>query len=392
MKPSLTRRQLLRAAGTTAFGALVCPGLPRRALAQPDYRGPNVVLIRFGGGVRRRESIDPAHSHAPYLLHELVPRGTLFPRMEISSAPGIDTSHGQGTLNLLIGRYAHYEDVNGRFLGDRFEAESPTLFETLRKQYAVAPHQTLIVNGEDRTDEEFYAFSNHEDFGPRYRCNVLSLYRFKCFLLRRQLREGKLDEAEEREKRAELARLESLDHRDQNRDGQGPEIEAFWERWRGHYGESGLVNPRGDRLLTELARRAMGELRPRLLLVNYNDPDYVHWGNPTHYTRAISVIDDGIRQLVETAESDPFYRDRTVFVVAPDCGRDDNRYMAVPYQHHFNSRSSREIFALVFGAGVARGQVIDRVVEQIAVAPTIGRVMGFSMPHGDGAPLDEAWA
>ena len=43
--------------------------------------------------------------------HDLVPRGTLFPRMEIASDPGIETSHGQGTLNLLIGRYARYRDV-----------------------------------------------------------------------------------------------------------------------------------------------------------------------------------------------------------------------------------------------------------------------------------------
>ena len=26
-------------------------------------------------------------------------------------------------------------------------------------------------------------------------------------------------------------------------------------------------------------------------MVNYQDPDYVHWGNPSHYTRAIAVID-----------------------------------------------------------------------------------------------------
>ena len=45
------------------------------------------------------------------------------------------------------------EDIGGEFLGERFEAKVPTLFEYLRFNYDVAEHQTLIVNGEDRTQE-----------------------------------------------------------------------------------------------------------------------------------------------------------------------------------------------------------------------------------------------
>jgi hypothetical protein len=221
---------------------------------------------------------------------------------------------------------------------------------------------------------------------------VLSLYRFKCHLLRRQLRLGRFEGDELRRREQELAKLEALDYRDLNREGQGPEIEAFWERWRRHYGESGLVNPRGDRLLTELSIRALRELRPRLLVVNYNDPDYVHWGNPAHYTRGIAIIDEGLRRLVDTVDADPFYRGDTVFAVVPDCGRDDNRFMAVPFQHHFNSRSSREIFALFFGPGIARGAVVDRRVEQIAVTPTIGRLMGLHTKYCVTPPLEQALA
>ncbi len=392
MTVSLDRRSLLRAALGGA-GALALPGLalPRAAAARrPAPRGPKVIVVRFGGGVRRRETIDAEHGYAPYLLHDLAPRGTLFTNVEISSEPGIDTSHGQGTLNLLIGRYAHYTDVRGRTLGDRFEAAHPTLFEYLRQARDVAPHEAILVNGEDRTDEEFYAFSNHTDYGLPWRGSVLSLYRFKCYLLRRQLREGRFEGEVLRRKQLELAKLEALDHRDQNVDGQGGEIEAFWERWRRHYGESGLVNPRGDRLLTELAIRALRELRPRLMMVCYNDPDYVHWGNPAHYTRGIAIMDEGLRRLADTVDADPFYRGDTVFAVVPDCGRDDNRFMTVPFQHHFNSRSSREIFALLFGAGIARGQVVDRRVEQIAVTPTLGHLMGVPTPHCSAPLLGEA--
>ena len=374
----------------TGLGALVSPHVPASLAARPDYQGPNVIIIRFGGGVRRQETIDPQHTYAPFLRHEFAKRGTLFTDMRLSSDPAVETSHGQGTLNILIGRYLAYRNTEKNFIGERFEASQPTLFEYLRKAYAVPPHQAVLINGEDRTNEEFYAFSNHHTFGIRYRCSVLSLYRFKTYLLRRQLQTEKFSPEERQEKQHRLEKLEAIDYRNLNRDGQGKDIEAFWESWRQHYGESGLVNPRGDRLLTELAIRAMAQLRPRLMMINYNDPDYVHWGYVSHYTRGIAIIDEGLRRLVDRADADPFYRDNTIFVVVPDCGRDNNRYMAVPYQHHFNSPSSREIFALFVGPGIVRNQIVDRPVQQIAVAPTIGHLMGFQVSHADAPVLVEA--
>ncbi len=386
-----TRREFLRN-GIAGAGALAMSNaLPIGASAATrDYDGPNVILVRFGGGVRRRETIESATTYAPYLCHEFAKRGTLYTNMEISQFEGIETSHGQGTLYLLTGKYERYKDVGGRFLGQRFEAPVPTIFEYFRKTYNVPEHQTLIVNGEDRTDEEFYAFSNHHLFGVEYRSNVLSLYRFKTYLLRRQINAGVFQGKELKKQQNELSKLEELDyrvHRD-NR-GQSEEIEAFWERWRQYYGETGFVNPRGDRLLTELSLRALKELRPKLLMINYNDPDYVHWGNPSHYTRGISTIDQGLRQLVEAVEADEEYRDNTVFVVVPDCGRDTSPMAAVPFQHHFNAHS---IFAAVMGTGIARGQVVDKPSDQISVAGTIGHVMGFDTEFTEGTVLQEAIA
>jgi len=394
---SLPRRDFLRRSALA--GALtVTPGLasaiesaPRSSDALPEYEGPNVILVRFGGGVRRRETIDGDHTYAPYFLHALAPHGTLFTNMTIDQFEGVETSHGQGTLYLLTGKYDRFRDVEGRFLGARFEAKVPTLFEYLRKTYRIAEHEALIVNGEDRTDEEFYSFSNHHLFGAQYRSTTLSLYRFKLHLLRRRLQEATLPDGERARMQRDLDKMEALDYRLETPRA-SERIEGFWDDWRSFYGESGLVNARGDRLLTQLALRAMEKLRPRLLMINYNDPDYVHWGNPSHYTRGISIIDRGLRRLRTAVDADPFYRDNTVFVVAPDCGRDANRAMAVPFQHHFNSRSAHEIFALVVGPGIARGRVVDRPVDQIGVAATIGAVMNVPTPFAEGAPLHEAFA
>ena len=103
------------------------------AASQPKYTKPNVVIVRFGGGVRRRETIDTEHTYAPFLLHTLASRGTLFTNMEIATDPGIETGHGEGTLNILTGRYAALRDVGDKFLGERFESTAPTLFEVSTK-------------------------------------------------------------------------------------------------------------------------------------------------------------------------------------------------------------------------------------------------------------------
>lgn len=387
MSPNIPRRTFLKCASALALA----PGLAAVEAPKPDYTGPNVILVRFGGGVRRRETIDPQNTYAPFFCRELTKRGALYTNMEIDSLEGVETSHGQGTLYIVTGRYDKYKDVGGKFLGQRFESKVPTLFEYLRKSYNVPEHQALIINGEDRTDEEFYSFSNHHLFGAHFRSTTLSLYRFKTFLLRRQIDSGKFEGKDLQKKKENLAKLEALDYRAKD-NTQSEEIIKFWERWRAYYGDSGLVNPRGDRLLTELTIRALKELRPKLVMVNYNDPDYVHWGNMTHYTRGISIIDEGLRQLVATVEADPQYRDNTIFFIVPDCGRDSNPFAAVPCQHHFNTKSSHDIFALAFGPGIARNTVIDHRVDQISVAATIGKLMNLKTDHTEGPILEEAIA
>jgi hypothetical protein len=218
----------------------------------------------------------------------------------------------------------------------------------------------------------------------RYRSTVLSLYRFKCYLLREDLKNPQLADKERSEKTKQLRDMETRDYRVEDRSVSSPELDQFWANWREYYGRTGLVNPRGDRVLTALALRALRELRPKLLMINYQDPDYVHWGNPHFYTRAIAIIDDGIRQIYEAAQADEEYRNNTVFLVVPDCGRDNNRCMSVSYQHHFNSKSAHQVFAVAAGPGIAHPHVpVDKRRQQISVAAAVGKIMNFPTTHAD---------
>ena len=371
---------------TAGLGAaFTAAALPAPLKAQ-DYTGPNVILVRFGGGVRRAETIEEATTYAPFLRHELTKRGVFIPDMRISQLDGVATSHAEGTLNLLTGRYLAYRDAGSKFLQDRLEPTEPTLFEYLRSAFDLPSHQALLINGEDRPQEEFFTYGVHDHYGIDFRSEMLSLHRFKLYKFAQILAEGSLSEDNTLKAQQAYDDLLAADPRAISPD-QSPAVTAFWERWRAHYGDDGLRNPRGDRLLTELSVRALSELRPRLMMVNYQDPDYVHWGNASHYTRAIQVIDQGLQRLIAAVDADPFYSGNTIFVITPDCGRDANPMMGVPYQHHFNSRSSHEVWAVMFGPGIDKGRTYDRAVDQSAVAPTIAALMGFRAGKAEGDVL-----
>ncbi|MGI9514331.1 MAG: hypothetical protein ACR2OL_15625 [Anderseniella sp.] len=370
-------------AGAIAAGTLGGSSTPAQA-----YRGPNVIIVRFGGGVRRVETIAERTTYSPYFLNVLAKRGTLIPNLTIAQLQDVDTSHAEGTLNILTGRYKAYDKVGAQGLAPLLEPSEPTLFEAMRKSFGVPAHQALLINGEDRPQEEYLTYGGHKHFGVSFRSEVVSLFRYKLHKFRRILEDNKAPEDVLLDARKQLDELTAYDFRNTARNS-SEVMELFWDNWREQYGDTGLKNPRGDRLLTELAVKAMRELKPRLMMVNYQDPDYVHWGNASHYTRAIAIIDQGLKRLVETADSEPAYRAQTVFVIVPDCGRDANPLMSVPYQHHFNSRSAHEIFAMLLGPGIARGKVLDKPVDQTSIAATVGAVMGIRMRSAEGRVLSE---
>src|SRR5256885_9326733 len=102
LKGVLAGGSLLATGGTLAAGESLAGDSPA---TKPAFRGPNVVLVRFGGGARRKETIDPQSTYSPFLCRELVRRGTLFKNMEIAQIEGVrseeHTSELQSPCNLV---------------------------------------------------------------------------------------------------------------------------------------------------------------------------------------------------------------------------------------------------------------------------------------------------
>lgn len=237
--------------------------------------------------MRRAETIADQTTYSPYLLNVLAKRGTLISNLTIAQLQDVDTSHAEGTLNILTGRYKAYTKVGAKGLAPLLEPDQPTLFEAVRKAFEIPAHQALLVNGEDRPQEEYLTYGGHKHFGVSFRSEVIGLYRYKLHKFRRILEDNKAPEDVLVAARKQMDELTAHDFRNTARHS-SEVMEGFWDNWREQYGDTGLKNPRGDRLLTELAVRAMRQLKPRLMMINYQDPDYVHWGNASHYTRAIA--------------------------------------------------------------------------------------------------------
>ena len=101
--PPVPRRIFLKGLVAGAGALATAPGLLARELIpddaarlKPAYRGPKVIIVRFGGGARRRETIDSRSTYSPFLCHELAKRGTLFKNMEISSFAKMESIDGKG--------------------------------------------------------------------------------------------------------------------------------------------------------------------------------------------------------------------------------------------------------------------------------------------------------
>ena len=67
-----------------------------------------------------------------------------------------------------------------------------------------------------------------------------------------------------------------------------------------------------------------------------------------------------------------------------------NPLAEIPFQHHFNSRSALEVWAVIFGPAIGKG-VIENPVDQSAIAPTIAAAMGFAAFYAEGTARGAAF-
>ena len=385
MTRPIDRRAFCRHLGGSVVAAGLGPALlPGSARAEQPERaeGPKVVIVRFGGGVRRLETIARGHrTFAPHLVNDLLPRGTLWENVEMEPRT---TSHTLGTINLLTGSW--FPDPMPRGGAEEVVPHAPTLFELARKDLGLPQHEVLVCNNYIHSEQ--LGFSEHPDFGEDHQPGLLSYYELERTAIDRRLAEPGLTDRDRQRLEDERAQLLFRHYR---ADARPPEpLLAYFEEHRARYGSH---YARGDRLVRDLALASLERFRPRLLAVNFNDTDYVHTGISYFYTRGIQAIDRYTRDIHQALRRDPFYRDDTYLFVVADCGRGTNPRRYMPYQHHEpHEAGSHEVFVYATGPGVGRGTRVDRLRLQVDLAPTVGHLLGVRSAAWEGELLGELLA
>ena len=144
---------------------------------------------------------------------------------------------------------------------------------------------------------------------------------------------------------------------------------------------------RFDVFTHEYAVEAMRSRHPELMFVGYGDTDeWAHAGNYRLYLEAARNADGFIRELWETAQADPFYKDKTTFVVVSDHGRGTTADKGW-FHHSRELPGSDQTWLMAFGAGIpAKGVLTSGDYHNSQVAATVASLLGISFaPKHEGA-------
>lgn len=385
----MNRREFLRAGSVLAVAA----GFESRlsaVTAPPDGAvpgDPNVLLVLFGGGTRNSESIaDPERRYVPCLWNRLRPEGTLFSDVRNDGL----IVHTSAAASILSGHWEHLD------LAWKSPARHPTLFERVRRSLAL-PHEDCwaLVYAVILASP---VFSEGTGYGHAASANVFYPPTVPRATRERVLeltaRAGAIGDSDRHAallgEARQLLRSTARPHYE-GLLGPGPETFAreFFARWRQ---EDGTTSH--DAFVAEAAKAVMRRFHPRFVMVGFGEIDCAHYGNFSRYTDAIRRTDALTFDLWTAIQADAFYRDRTYLVVTPDHGRELERPGGEGFVHHSNfytgegaDEGCRQVWALILGPGIPKGETRSEALSQLQIAPTIGRFFGLEWPELPGEPL-----
>lgn len=136
--------------------------------------------------------------------------------------------------------------------------------------------------------------------------------------------------------------------------------------------------------------RILDEDRPELVVINSGDVDEIaHIGDLDAYRAAVARADIFVHELWDRLQWDPAYAGRTLFLLTTDHGRHLDTTGQGAITHGDACAGCRTVFLYASGPGVPAGTVDEDPLDQIALAPTVARVLGFAMPMAWGPPVPE---
>ena len=366
----MTRRTLL-----SVLAAAVSQRLGPAGWAAPKL-SRRLVLITIGG-IRRQESWSKQGlRYIPRLSGDLLPQSLFFP---YTVNQGV-TSHFNTISSILTGVWQHVDDWGGE------KPSNPTLFQQFQSQTHSGPEQTWVVT----SNKQLTA-----NISPG--ANVILSKQLMVEAVERiingQSSRGRL------EREQILAEMTAVLETDSERIGWGvPSESAFRDPQIKQTFLSALTAfihgpdapATGDELTFLVAREVLRRLAPAMLMINFSDVEVAHSGTYSLHLGGINRTDRLCHRMWEFIQATPSLKDNTTLIVMNEFGRDpDGSGTNGFFNHRTDTESCRMAWTMVLGPAAGQPQVVERVVRQIDIAPSIASWMGFESTKAAGARLSE---
>jgi bisphosphoglycerate-independent phosphoglycerate mutase (AlkP superfamily) len=159
--------------------------------------------------------------------------------------------------------------------------------------------------------------------------------------------------------------------------------------WKGQFKPkyscgAGRGTYRDDKLTLQKAEEIITTHQPKLMLVQFKEPDISgHRNDWEDYIKGLQTSDSLTVALWNFVQQQPGYTDNTIMLVTNDHGRHTKHFA----HHGDDCDGCRSIFLLAIGKGIPVQQVGD-VYEQIDISATIAHWLHIDMPTTTGRLIE----
>jgi len=148
---------------------------------------------------------------------------------------------------------------------------------------------------------------------------------------------------------------------------------------------------RADSLTHLLARAALTNDHPAVMLINYKGPDAMgHANNWSGYLAAIKEVDGYAADLWAAIQADPVMKDTTTLFITNDHGRHDNAHGGF-INHGDSCEGCRHLLCVVVGPRFKTNQISGTRRTQPDIGATAADVLSVSMPTATGQIMSELY-
>jgi len=146
-----------------------------------------------------------------------------------------------------------------------------------------------------------------------------------------------------------------------------------------------------DPIAWENFKMVVTSFHPRLMIVNLPASDNAgHSGIWSAYTSAIRDADSLVNEIWTYIQADPALAGNTTMIVSNDHGRHLDSVSTGFKDHGDGCEGCRHIMLLVVGPDTPAGIVDSTAAQQVDIAPTVGKLLGFTVPTAIGKVLASA--